>query len=213
MSLFRNAIPALIAVLSCACATTAENVQQKAPLPDQPWETIAVMPFVNNNLLRRPASLWLSHKLTYQYQVSILSDAQTELGLADAGYTISRQAVDRAEAAANPSVFYPEREHIGLDNAAIEFDVIWFSAEELQRAGKLLGVNAIVGGYVQRYRNPAEWGSLVGLRLVDVQSGEIIAETQHGAGTTRASTYDYHKDTALAVERSARDLLALIIDR
>jgi hypothetical protein len=210
VSLFRHAIPALIAVLSCACATNAKNVQQKSPLPQRQWETIAVMPFVNNKLLRRPASLWLSHKLNYQIEVSVLNDAQTELGLADAGFTISHEAVSKEYAAANPSVFYPEREHIDLENAAIDFDVTWFSAEELQRAGRLLGVDAVVGGYVLRYRTAAEWGSLVGLRLIDVQSGEIIVETQHGAGMTRSSRYDFHKDTALAVERSAQDLLALI---
>ena len=199
----------LISFLFIAC-TPVRNIEIKQDVSLFKWKTIAVMPFVNSELLGKQAGAWLSQRLSTQNTLKIINEAETELLLSELGYKINRELADTNDEnkASLKQVLRPVEQQVKLKKTAVEYKVKWFSDADLKRAGALLKADAMITGYIHAKLMPQRF-FVAGLRLVDVNTGVTVLESQ--TASYAFSFFDYHKDVEIVIDDASHDLLSKLV--
>ena len=187
---------------------TSGHIQKKQPLLTDRVKTIAVLPFVDEPFLRRSAGAWLAFRLSSNGIFKVMNDANTEATLLRAGYQLGYGDESPVSAFSDITLLKPQTYTLKLKDSARTYEVNWYPENVMQQVGELLGVDAVVCGYINGYANSRNLYQvtlrIVGLKMLDVRSGEVLLETQHGSYP--GMHYNFHLKVAEIIDVAVADI-------
>lgn len=105
------------------------------------------------------------------------------------------------------AIIGPAQAEIELIKQGVELSKAEIKIEEAQKAGQILGVDAVIVGFITRKKG-FEIRTVAGVSLIDIRTGKVVATSIQSAPIM--ITDSRHKVVKAATKRVANDMLSIL---